>query len=188
MKRKVRDKILKFFIVLLFTVNFTSCKIESKRYGFTLQNFNVVNSQLDSIIRGIKDSTHILKQKESVIVLVLRVNDSKPEFCFTSTEKEEVSEMYIYKNNRRIVGYIDNGKDRPIIVLSTISNKYDFESTFYDFLTPTNEKKYFEYIYFPENQYSIMKDGKGYPPSFFDPYFYYYRYQDNKIIPVIYRN
>ncbi|BEG98041.1 hypothetical protein BSYN_03060 [Bacteroides sedimenti] len=165
---------------------FVSCKVESKHKGFTLQNFKVVNGQLDSIIRGINDSTHILKQKGYVIILVLRVYDSKPEFCLTSAEKEAVSEKYIYLNNRRIVGYLDNGNDEPIIILSTDCNKYDFESTFYTFLNPTGKKKYFEYIYFPDNQYSLKNDGTGYPPSFFDPYFYYYRYQENNIVPVTY--
>lgn len=186
MKRNVRDKILLFLTILLFAIDFTSCKVASKHCGFTLQKFKIVNSQLDSIIRGIKDSTYIFKQNENVIILVLRVYNSKPEFCFTSAEKEDVSEKYIFLHNRRIVGYIDNGNNKPIIILSADSNKYDFESTFYQFLIPTGEKRCFEYIYFPDNQYSIMKDGKGYPPSFFDPYFYFYRYQGNKIIPVTY--
>ena len=184
MKTKERKKILYFFVVFLLAVGLVSCKKESKHNGFTLQRFKIVNGQLDSIIQTLKENKHILKQGENVIVLVLRVYDSNPEFCFTSAKAKDVSEEYIYSNNRRIIGYIDN--IIPIIVLSTDSNKYDFESTFYRFLIPTNGKKYFEYINFPDNQYSVDAHGFGAPPAFFDPYFYFYTYKENRIVPATY--
>ena len=60
--------------------------------------------------------------------------------------------------------------------------------TFYKFLIPTEEKKRFDYIYFPENQYYINERGVGNPPPFFDPYYYYYTYNGKKIIPVSMNN
>jgi len=185
MRTKKRNRILIVCVGFLFVLAFLNCKNKSKHNGFELQRFKVVNIQLDSIIRGIKDSTHILKHGENVIVLVLRTYESNPEFCFTSAKTEDVSEDYIYSNNRRIIGYI-NINEIPIIVLSTESNKYDFEMTFYKFLIPTEDKKYFEYIYFPDDQYSVDARGFGTPPPLFDPYFYYYTYKGNKIIPSTY--
>jgi hypothetical protein len=185
MRTKERNKILYFFVVFLLTVGLASCKTESKHNGFTLQQFKTVNVQLDSIIHGIRDSVHILKQGENVIVLVLRIYDSNPEFCFTSAKAKDVSENYIYSNNKRIIGYIENDKI-PIIILSTESNKSDFEMVFYKFLIPTENKKYFEYIYFPDDQYSVDARGFGSPPPLFDPYFYYYTYKGKKITPTTY--
>lgn len=185
MRTKERNKILCFFIVLLLAVGLTSCKKEHKHNGFTLQRFKVVNVHLDSIIHGIRDSVHILRQGDNVIILVLRIYDSNPEFCFTSAKAEDVSEDYIYSNNSRIIGYIDNN-EIPIIVLSNESKKYEFEFYFYKFIIPTNDKKYFDNIYFPDDQYAVDENGKGYPPPFFDPYFYYYTYKENRIVPVTY--
>ena len=80
MRTKKRNKILIICIGLLFVFVLISCKNKSKHNGFELQRFKVVNAQLDSIIQGIKDSAHILKQGENVIVLVLRTYDSNPSF------------------------------------------------------------------------------------------------------------
>jgi hypothetical protein len=150
-----------------------------------LQRFEVVNPQLKSIIQGIKDSTYIknvLEPNKNVIIMVLRVSDSIPEFCFTSTEMDEVSEMYIFKDSRRIVGYIDI-EDSSLIVLSSISSQYEFMNTFYKFLIPTENKKQFEYIYFPENLYCLPdRNGIPCPPLFFDPYYYSYAFEEGRFM------
>lgn len=180
-----KNRILIVCIGFLFVLIFSNCKNKSKHNGFELQRFKVLNIQLDSIIRGIKDSAHILKHGEDVIVLVLRTYESNPEFCFTSVKADDVADDYIYSNNRRIIGYIDNN-EIPIIVLSTESNIYDFEMAFYKFLIPTGDKKYFDYIYFPDNQYSVNDRGFGSPPPSFDPYYYYYTYKGAKIVSTKY--
>nr|WP_320059426.1 hypothetical protein [uncultured Bacteroides sp.] len=182
MRIKKGNRILIVCIGFLFMLAFSNCKNKSKHNGFELQRFKVINSQLDSIIHGIKDSTHILKDGENVLILVLRIYDSNPEFCFTSAKAEDVSDDYIYSNNSRIIGYIDD-KMIPIIVLSNEFKKYEFEFYFYKFIIPTNDKKYFDFIYFPNDQYTVDKNGKGFPPPLFDPYFYYYTYKGNKISP-----
>jgi hypothetical protein len=162
----------------------TACKRESKHNGFVLQRFNVVNNQLNSIIKGIKDSAQILKFGDDVILLVLRMNDSVPEFCFASTKKKDINEEYIYRENRRIVGYIVNKSlSTEIIVLSNLNSSVDFGMIFYKFLVPTVDKKCFDYIYFPDNQYTIDARGFGPTPPVFDPYYYFYTYKENRIIP-----
>lgn len=152
------------------------CKYAKSSYkiGFVLQEFNVINPKLDSIISIVQKQPKILAQDDDVIVLILRDYDSKPEFCFTSCKSLEVSEKYIYNNTRRIVGYIDNPV--PIIILSDVLNIYDFEAIFYKFLRPTIVKRRFEYLYFPDNQYYADVHGAGKIPSFFDPYFYVFSF------------
>jgi hypothetical protein len=169
----------------LILTGLVNCKKENKPFGFFLQRFDVVNAQLDSIIQGIKDNTNIrgvLDPKKGVIIMVLRVYDSNPEFCFTLTETDDISVKYIFENNRRIVGYIDT-EDFSLIVLSDESSQFDFVSNFYKFLIPTQNTKFFEYIYFPDNLYCIPdSNGIPCPPSFFNPYYYSYLYKDAQFI------
>jgi hypothetical protein len=154
--------------------------------GFYLQEFNVINPHLDKIINGVKDSANMLSNGDDVIVLILRVYDSKPEFCFTSSQAKDVSKYYIYQKNYRIVGYLKN--DTPIIVLSAVMDKYEFETTFYSFLIPTDTKKYFEYIQFPDDQYKVNEKGYPLPPSTFDPYYYYFSFDGDRFVPIKYGN
>lgn len=88
----------------LFVLTFSNCKNKLQHNGLKLQRFKVINTQLDSIIRGIKDSSYILKHGDDVIVLVLRTYKSNPEFCFTSTKKDKLNEYFIFSSNSRIVG------------------------------------------------------------------------------------
>jgi len=184
MRKKGKNKIQLLLIAFIFVILSTGCKREPKHSGFILQRFNVVNNQLNSIINGIKDSTHILKRGDDVIVLDLRTYNSNPIFCFSSTKKDDLNEYYIYSSNARIVGYIEN-KNIPndIIVLSDINYIVDFDMTFYKFIVPTLDKKQINYIYFPDNQYIIDRRGFGTPPKIFDPFKYIYIYKGNKIFP-----
>ena len=185
MRKRRRNKVFIFCIGLLIIFCLIRCKEETKHNGFVLQKFKVINSQLSTIIKGIKDSAFVLKEKNEIIVLRLRINDSMPVFCLTSAKKDKLNEYYIYSANSRIVGYIeDKSIPSEVIVLSDVNNKVDFETAFYKFLVPTKDKKCFEYIYFPDNQYSVDSRGFGAPPPFFDPYFYYYICKGSKIIPV----
>ena len=185
MRTKKRNNFLIFCIGLLIVFGTVSCKEKTKQNGFVLQKFKVINTQLSSIIKGIKDSAFILKETNEIIVLRLRIHDSLPTFCLTSAKINKLNEYFIYSSNSRIVGYIeDESIPTEVIVLSDINNKIDFEMAFYKFLIPTKDKKCFEYIYFPDNQYSVDSRGFGAPPPFFDTYFYYYTYKGGKIIPV----
>ena len=188
MRKKGKNNIQFLYIVVMFVILLTGCNSEPKRNGFILQRFSVVNNQLNSIINGIKDSAQILKYGDDVLVLVLRISDSIPEFCFVSTKKSKLNEEYISSSNKRIVGYIvDKSLPTEIIVLTNINSIFDFEMLFYKFLVPTDEKKYFEYIYYPDNQYVIDARGFGPSPPCFDPHFYFYIYKGNRIIPANYR-
>lgn len=186
----MKSKIILFCVGILLIIGFATCKKETKSNGFTLQRFKVINSQLSSIISGIKDSANMLREEGDVIVLELRMMDSIPEFCLTSESKNEINKFYIYNQNQRIVGFIEDKRvNSDIIVVSEINNIYDFENTFYKFLIPTKDKKYFEYIFFPDDQYTVDKNGHGGEiPVFHDPCVYYYYYKDAKINYLNYRD
>ncbi|MDR0834816.1 MAG: hypothetical protein LBN93_11675 [Candidatus Symbiothrix sp.] len=181
---KTKNKIFLFIIVTLF-IGLSSCKKESNQRGFYLQRFEVINPQLNAIIHGIQDSSaikNVLRPEKNVVVMVLRIYNSVPEFGFTSAEMDDFSEMYIFQKNRRIVGYIDI-ENSPVIVLSTITSLYEFMDIFYKFLVPTENTKQFEYIYFPDNMYCFLDEfGIPCPPSLFDPYFYSYAFKDGKFV------
>lgn len=181
---KIRSKWYILIISSIVIIGLTSCnnKSNSSRLGFNLQEFKVINPILDTIINGVKDSTHILAYEDNVIVLILRVYDSKLEFCFTSSKAKDVSPDYIFQENYRIVGYLKN--DTPIIVLSAVMNKYELETTFYSFLIPTETKKYFEYIQFPDDQYKVNEKGHPLPPYNFDPYYYCFSFDGNRFVSV----
>jgi hypothetical protein len=176
---------LSFFIIVTLLIGLTTCKKESIQHGFYLQRFEVLNPQLKAVIQGIKDSIYInngLGTEKKVSIMVLRVYDSIPEFCFTSTDIDEVSTMYIFKDSRRIVGYIDLD-DSPLIVLSSVSSQYEFVNVFYKFLIPTENTKRFEYIYFPDNLYCLPdENGIPCPPLLFDPYYYAYAFKDGRFV------
>lgn len=182
-----RNDLIYFFIGIISLCSLTNCNyIKNKSHkGFVLQNFKVNDSHLRSIIRGIKDSAYILDGENNVIVMELGVYDNLPLFSLSSSKKNAINEYFIFSCNARVVGYIeDENIPTDIIVLSDINSRVDFEMAFYKFLTPTKEKKSFEYIYFPDDQYYADEKGFGSPPPFFDAYFYHYIYKDGKFIPI----
>lgn len=179
-----KSKYMYAFIIVNTLMLLLGCNNVAKEKGFTLQHFTIVNPLLNSIEKGISDSMYmknISNPDEVIGILVLRIFDSVPEFCFTIAKKEDVLNYCMYSTIRRIVGYVQNDKTM-LIVLSEEHNTYKFESTFYEFLIPTSEKKYFEYIYFPDDQYAVNEKGIPNPPVLFDPYYYCYAYRDGEMI------
>lgn len=157
-------------MMCVLVISFTNCKKEKKAHGFDLQRFDVVSLQLDSVIDGLKDSCNFIPSFEDgeILVMLLRIYDSIPEFCFTIANKKDFAEDYIFNSGRRIVGFIEH-KNIDFIVLSTELSKTRFEMDFYNYIHPTKDTKYFDYIYFPGNMYAIMEDGIPYPPALFNP-------------------
>ena len=149
-----------YITLILFSILFLSCKKENK--GFNLQKFKVVNNNLLNIIH-FADSINSVDLNKKTIVLELKVSDSNPEFRFSFQDSSFICH-YIFSNNYRIVGYLDNG-DNEIILLTDIDYITSFELKFYEFVKPTYEHKLFKYIYFPDNQYGLTKDGRVFPPT-----------------------
>ncbi len=186
MKDRMKNSISVTGVIVAICIGLTVCKDVNK--GTTLQKFEIINIQLDKVISGIKDSAFIkenLASDDYVIVMVLREFNSNLEFCFTSANKKDISNLYIYDNLTRIVGYTNN-KGVEIIILSDEKSRYDFERKFYKFLIPTKEKRYFDYIYFPEDLYELDDHGIPTPRVLFDPYYYFFYFKEGNFVPINY--
>lgn len=150
-----RLKAFIFIISLIFTI--TSCSKSPS--GFVLQNFEVSNHKLDSIV-GILTREYEKKDEEKerqIIVLELLVNDSIPEFWFSFHEKNELRDYFVFHQNRRIIGYLTKSNFQ-IVLLSKINSKIEFEEAFCTFIYPTEKKQRFDYIYFPDDQYKMYDE------------------------------
>jgi hypothetical protein len=174
-----KDSYVSIFLILMTFTILISCK----NRGFGLQKFEIQDSTLitiaDKFIDSVKFSDDVTK--DGIPLLILHKIDTFPGFYFTYAEKEDVSLKYIFRENRRIVGYVEvNSKD--MIVLSTISDSYDFECNFLRFLIPTYTTKEFDFIYFPNNLYCVP-DNSGFScsPSLFNPPYKIFIYMENKI-------
>lgn len=189
MKKRRSSNILIVCFGLLTVLTMQGCKRDAKLNGFFLQRFNVVSDSLISLIHQEEDSADAWKFRldDDINVLNLRVYNSQPEFCFSTANREGFSESYIYLYNLRIVGYIETNR-RPLIILSRENDIFKFERIFYKFLIPTDEKKQFDFIYFPDNYYHA--DKKGYPTRalFFDPNYRCYAFKDSTFIRMHYGN
>lgn len=181
-QRKYASEIILVFLILLA---FTYCrKPADDLCCLTLQEFEVIDPLFRSLIDRVRDSV-IIKDRyknESIPVIELREKDSILEFGFVSAGKNNLSEMYIFMNNKRIVGYMDIEKD-TFIVLSNVVSRFDFYNIFYSYIIPTENKHQFDYVYFPDDLYlPVSYKGMPPPPNFFDPYYYWYTYTGGKYI------
>jgi hypothetical protein len=162
-----------------------SCSCNSKENGFYLQQFEIKNTQLDSIIQIFIDN-EVKTVPNAIPILILHSIDSIPAFYLTETEKKYVSVKYIFQDNNRIVGYTEV-KNSDVIILSTINSKFDFEMEFYKYLIPKNNTRLFEFVYFPNDLYcTSLTEDIPCPPMLF--HYQYQKYVDstNNIKP--YRN
>ena len=182
-----------FFVKMLFFVALFGCQQQSKfkndiEYyptgkGFTLQQFEVINFKLDSLIRDAIEKVKISNktwEAKNVVLLDLLIDDTREIlFNFTFVNYYDISEHHIFNDIQRIVGYIDIKND-TLIVLSNVHSKRDFECTFYKFIRPTSKKQYFDYIYFPDDLYKVSENGIPPPPLLYDYYRFGYFYKNNE--------
>ncbi len=180
-------KISNIFNIILFIciqLILSDCMDRNKPKGFLLQRFEIIDIQLDSLVSNFINENANKKESEAIII-ILRIFNCAPEFIFTITPKEYLSESFIYENTKRIVGFIEL-KNEQILLLSNESNKTEFEMDFYKFILPTQEQSCIPYVYFPEMQYNAYVDGTPYPPSIFDPKYYYFAYKDGQMVSIDY--
>jgi hypothetical protein len=147
--------------------------------GFTLQRFDVIEPQLDSLIHSVVIKTEQDMMRVNILELIFAESELNFVFC-TSIYKDMVSKHHIFGNNKRIVGYIETSVG-SMIVLSNVSEQLDFGYVFYKFIRPTDDKKVFDYIYFPDDLYCLT-DEKGIPcpPLLYDPIYYWYIFNGGK--------
>ena len=186
--RKLGNKIL---LISLLVIGFTNCGRQTNDpCGLTLQEFEVIDPQLKVLIEGIRETDKYKENEEhqeSILVIELIKNDSTLEFGFVFADKSSLSEMYIFKENKRIIGYLNIEQD-IFIILSNVISRHEFYDIFYEFIIPTGNKQQFEYVYFPDDLYhSVELDKKDMiykwpPPLLFDPYYHWYTYKDGKYV------
>lgn len=149
----IKRKVLAIKLICLLAILFIiSCNHFSN--GFVLQDFDVSNSKLDSIINRLSNEYEKNTQDDDrkMIVLDFRFIDSIPQFWFSFHEKDELRDFFIFYQNRRIIGYLSKN-NIDIILTSDVNSKSKFEEIFSGFIKPTKKKKVFEFLYFPDNQY-----------------------------------
>ena len=177
-----RANIISTLLFIVFILAFYNCSNDNSR-GFSLQQFDVKNIQLDSIICSFMNNNNeeIKDLSNKVPILALHHIDSFPAFNFTFVEKEDVSPYCIFEENRRIVGYVEI-KNKDVIVLTKTNSKLYFAMEFYKFLIPTNHTKKFDFIYFPDDMYCVPdENGIPCPPHSFEPNYKVYIYKNNKL-------
>ena len=190
-QRKNANKIR--FLLLLATVSI-SCSREPKMgiigdnyphgQGFTLQRFDVIDLQLDSLINAVLDFPHFKEESGEVKVPLLYLNkiESQLQFGFVSVYKDVVSTKHIFNCfSTRIVGYMNTSQE-TLIILSNVSCLLDFEINFYQFIRPTSDTEYIDYVYFPKDLYVVDEIGGAPPSTLYDPYYYWYVYEDNGFV------
>lgn len=153
--KKMRVNKLLFIIIISIVVS-VSCKNQSN--SFILQNFEISNHKLDSVI-SLYTQYYIDtdNNKKEIIVLEFLIRDSFPEFWFSIHNKDELRDYYIFHQNRRIIGYLTRNNCQ-IILLSRINFKDEFEASFCKFIYPTEKKDRIEYLFFPNNQYLMYEE------------------------------
>ena len=148
------EKNKNYIILLIASLGlFISCSIRNDSHpkGFILQRFEVVNHDLDTTLKSLKnrDLVRKLNQDDDIIILMLKqLEDSTLGFFIQRSTKVHFSNNFIASSNNRVVGYIEY-KNLPtgrIIVLSNVSSIFDFESLFYRFMIPTKDKKQFNFF------------------------------------------
>lgn len=127
--------------------------------------------------------------RKKVLSLNLAKKDSSLLFMFSLRSEDDLINKYIYRDNKRIVGYIISG-NYEIILLSDIDDLSEFGRLYGEFIHPTGFLKEFCYMYFPESLY--VGDGQNTWPQYeliYDPTYIIYQYVNNRYLsPVITKN
>lgn len=182
--------IAKFFMtsILLVCVGLFYCGCNTNKHcGFTLSEFHVD----DGMLKNIVDSMVLMHQQslqsetKKVLSLNLTRKDSSLVFIFSLMGKDDLVNKYIYRDNKRIVGYTNSG-NTEVILLSDIDDLSEFGRLYAKFIHPTGILKEFSYIYFPEGLY--VGNGQNTWPQFeliYDPTYIIYQYVNNRFLPLL---
>lgn len=154
----------KNWMVLIIAVVFicVSCYKQPKKNndGMVLTKFEIIDSRINEILdTAISDFIPNPYPNEDVFILEAIKLDTMSVFITSLLNKKTISEMYIFRNNKRILGYTErHGHD--IILLTTTQKFYDVEANYSNYIVPTDSSRFFDYIYFPNNMYNDFETGK----------------------------
>ena len=144
--KKQLDKLIMFCITITLL---GSCVSHN---GFNLQQFVIVNRQLSSIMQEYIGNNSI--EGDKALVLFLDQQDTVEYFSICRVNQSLLSKI-IFENNHRIVGFVYL-KSQYVVILSSVKSKFVFENTFYKYIVPTNKKRQFNFLQFPDNIYTTI--------------------------------
>ena len=172
----------KAILLLFLTMEIiVSCRTSDKENGFLLEEFIVDEVELKSIVDSvIKKHLTILQSEEKVMSLNITHKDSITFFVFSLRNKNEIIDKYIYRENKRILGYI-NSMNEEILLLSDIDELPEVGLICNHFVHPTGNVQLFEYLKYPSNLY-IGEDHNSWPyfELIYDPTYIIFPYKNNR--------
>lgn len=168
------------FITIISIIGlFFGCNSSNKEDGFFLEEFTIDNNEMRSIVDSMVEMHLPVLQsgeKKQILSLNLSQKDSALFFIFSIRNEKELIYKYIYRENKRIVGYTNSG-DINVILLSDIDDLSNFGSIFERFIHPLGNSKLFNYMKYPHNLY--IGEGENTWPTyelFYDPTYIIYSY------------
>ena len=181
---KVKKYILRescFLILLLLCLY--GCNAEKRdNNGFTLEEFVFDNHQLDSIVNSVVvlysnslSKNNLNDDNGKIIILELSRYSNDLLFNFVCLKKYDAIYKYIFRDNKRIVGYNKTAMTE-IVLVSDIDDLTDFGNCFSNIMHPTGKIKNFQFLSFPKDLYSNGSQGWADFDLVFDPRFIVYRY------------
>ena len=172
-------------LLLLVIASMCYCCKPSNNNGFELEEFIIDNLELQSVADSVvKMYSPVLQstEKKRILSLNLSQKDSVLLFIFSIQNEHELINRYIYRENKRIVGYTTSGNTN-IILLSDIDNLPELGKLFGTFIHPVGQSKVFSYMKYPSNLY--IGDGVNAWPDFdlvYDPTYIVYPFKNNRFL------
>lgn len=185
LKQFKRDNTYIILPLLFIICTFFSCHGVEKHNGFRLNEFAIDDVRLRAIVDSMVEMHLPVLQSEKekkIISLNFSRKDSVLYFVFSLRDEEELIVKYIYRENKRIVGYT-NSRNIEVILLSDIDDLSEFGKQYERFIHPTKNSKAFNYMKFPENLY--IRDDSNTWPDFellYDPTYIVYPYVNNSFL------
>lgn len=171
------------YILILLLLCLYGCNTEkSDNSGFILEEFVFDNHQLDSIVNSVAvvysnslSKNNLGDDNGKVLILELSGHPNSLLFSFVCLKKSEAIYKYIFRENKRIVGY-NKTSLTEVVLLSDIDDLTDLGECFSDIMHPTGNNKKFQFLKFPNDLYSNGSQGWAIFDLVFDPRFIVYRY------------
>lgn len=146
-------KIKEFFILILLLLCLYGCNAEKNdNSGFILEEFVFDNHQLDSIVNSVAvlylnslSKNNLSDDNGKVLILELSGCPNNLLFSFVCLEKYDAIYKYIFRENKRIVGY-NKTTLTEVVLLSDIDDLTDLGEYFSDIMHPTGNIKEFQYL------------------------------------------
>ncbi len=189
-KKYVRGKLSILLLFISIIGLLYSCNSSNKEEGFVLEEFVIDDSDMKSIADSVVEMhLSILQSNKQILSLNLSQKDSALFFIFSVRNEKDLVYNYIYRENKRIVGYTNIG-DVKLILLSDINNLSELGSQFGKFIHPTGNSEVFKFLNYPQNLY--IGEGENAWPTFeliYDPTYIVYPYVNNRFLyPIMTKN